>query len=334
MVLEVEALSVGIKREKKHLPAVQEISFGIETGEIVGILGESGCGKTLTALSVSGLLPEGVEKTGGCIRFGGRDLGSLPERELSRVRGREISMVFQEPAGSLNPLQRIGAQVGEVLKLHGEREPGIIRARVLEILGNLGLPEPERLVRAYPHQLSGGMCQRVMIALAVINHPRLLIADEPTTALDVTIQAQILDLLRGINRNLGTSILFISHDLSVIRRLCGRVLVMYAGRIVESGPAAEVFRNPLHEYTRLLLEAVPGRDRKGRALANIPGRVPAVGEVPPGCPFAPRCKKALPRCRTAFPEGAVLPVPAEAPEGGRRVHCVLADIQKEPGHGR
>jgi oligopeptide/dipeptide ABC transporter ATP-binding protein len=339
MVLEVTGLSVGIKQGKNYLSAVRDISFGIGPGEIVGILGESGCGKTLTALSVSGLLPPGVEKTGGSIRFGGRDLGALPERELSRIRGRELSMVFQEPASSLNPLQRIGIQVGEPLKLHGERTPGTIRRRVLEILGNLGLPDPEQLVRAYPHQLSGGMCQRVMIALAMINRPRLLIADEPTTALDLTIQAQILDLLRKINRELGTSILFISHDLSVLRRLCDRVLVMYAGRIVESGPAEEVFRRPLHEYTRLLLGAVPGRDRKGGALTNIPGKVPSVEEMPPGCPFAPRCKKALPRCREGFPEAAVLgPVLSADPLSGagggtRRVHCLLAGLQKEPDHG-
>ncbi|MDR3166582.1 MAG: ABC transporter ATP-binding protein [Treponema sp.] len=346
MVLEVKDLSVGIKGGKEYLFAVREISFGVEEGEIVGILGESGCGKTLTALSVSGLLPEGVEKTGGSIRFGGRDLGALPEGELSHIRGRELSMVFQEPASSLNPLQRVGTQVGESLKLHGEGDPGIIRRRVLEILGNLGLPEPEQLVRAYPHQLSGGMCQRVMIALAVINRPRLLIADEPTTALDLSIQTQILDLMRKINRELGTSILFISHDLSVIRHLCDRVLVMYAGKIVESGPAEEVFRKPLHEYTRLLLGAIPSRDRKGRALANIPGKVPALGEIPPGCPFAPRCKKVLPRCREGFPEGAVWPaalpadwpssgpaIPSSAFAGGHRVFCLLADLQKEPDHG-
>ncbi|MDR3172615.1 MAG: ABC transporter ATP-binding protein [Treponema sp.] len=331
MVLEVEGLSVGIKRGKNYLPAVREISFEIGSGEIVGILGESGCGKTLTALSVSGLLPAGVEKTGGLIRFGRRDLGALPERELSRIRGRELSMVFQEPAGSLNPLQRIGVQVAEPLQLHGERNPAVIRRRVLEILGNLGLPEPEQLVRAYPHQLSGGMCQRVMIALAVINRPRLLIADEPTTALDLTIQAQILELMKKINRELNTSILFISHDLSVLRHLCNRVLVMYAGKIVESGPAEEVFRNPLHEYTRLLLGAIPRRDRKGKALTNIPGKVPSVEELSPGCPFAPRCKKALPQCGTGFPEAAVLE--PSAGSGTRRVHCVLAAPQGESNHG-
>ncbi|MDR2103581.1 MAG: ABC transporter ATP-binding protein [Treponema sp.] len=334
MVLEVAGLSVGIKQGKSYRSAVREISFEIKPGEIVGILGESGCGKTLTALSVSGLLPAGVEKTGGLIRFGGRDLGALSERELSRIRGRELSMVFQEPASSLNPLQRIGVQVAEPLKLHGEKNPDIIGRRVLEILGNLGLPDPEQLVRAYPHQLSGGMCQRVMIALAVINRPRLLIADEPTTALDLTIQAQILDLMKKINRELNTSILFISHDLSVLRHLCNRVLVMYAGRIVESGPAGEVFRAPLHEYTRLLLGAIPGREQKGKALTNIPGKVPSVEEVPPGCPFAPRCKRALPQCRTGFPEAAA-PESAAAGSGAgaHRAHCILAARQGESNHG-
>jgi peptide/nickel transport system ATP-binding protein len=336
MVLTVEGLSVGIKRGKTRLSAVRDISFGIGPGEILGILGESGCGKSLTALSIPALLPAGVERTGGSIRFGGRDLGALSPKEMSRLRGGELSMVFQEPGSSLNPLQRIGRQVAEPLKLHGERDPARLRRRVLEILGSLGLPDPERLLRAYPHQLSGGMCQRVMIALAMINRPRLLIADEPTTALDLSTQAQILSLMKRINRETGTSILFISHDLTVIRRLCGRVLVMYAGRIVESGPVEEVFRDPLHEYTRLLLGAVPGRDRKGRPLANIPGRVPAVGEQPPGCPFAPRCKKALPRCGAAFPEAAgpaAKGPAAETPAGEHRAHCVLAGTPREAGRG-
>jgi peptide/nickel transport system ATP-binding protein len=328
MLLEVRGLSVGIIRGKTRLSAVRDISFGVEPGEIVGILGESGCGKTLTALSIPGLLPAGVEKTGGQILFDGRDLGTLTERELSRLRGGGISMVFQEPAVSLNPLQRIGGQVAEPLRLRGERDRALIRRRVLDLLDSLGLPEPEKLVRAYPHQLSGGMCQRVMIALGVINRPRLLIADEPTTALDLTTQAQILDLLTKINRELGTALLFISHDLSVLRRLCGRLLVMYAGRIVESGPAEAVFSRPRHEYTRLLLGAVPGRDRKGKALAHIPGRVPPVGEAPRGCPFAPRCGKALPQCRERFPEG----LPDGGGPGEHRAHCLSPEARKEPDH--
>jgi peptide/nickel transport system ATP-binding protein len=337
MVLEVRGLSVGIRREKTFLPAVKDISFNIRHGEILGILGESGCGKTLTALSIPALLPAGVEKTGGAVLFGGRDLGALPEKELSAVRGRDLAMIFQEPASSLNPLQRIGTQVAEPLRLHGEGDPIRLRRRVLDILGELGLPGPERLVRSYPHQLSGGMCQRVMIALAVINRPRLLIADEPTTALDLTTQAHILDLMKRINREYGTALLFISHDLSVIRRLCDRVLVMYAGRIVESGPAEAVFSRPRHEYTRLLLEAVPGRDRKGRALANIPGRVPPLGEDPPGCPFAPRCAIAQAPCEAGFPGARVFPLPGgtdkTAPSEEHRAHCLLADPAKDAPHG-
>jgi peptide/nickel transport system ATP-binding protein len=329
MVLEVEGLSVGIKWKKRRLTAVRDLSFEMESGEILGIVGESGCGKTLTALSIPGLLPPGVEQTGGTIRFAGRDLGALSPRELSRIRGRDLTMIFQEPAASLNPLQRIGAQIAEPLKLHGEREGA--RRRVLDLLENLGLPEPERLVRAYPHQLSGGMCQRVMIALAVINRPRLLIADEPTTALDLSTQAQILKLLGRINRELGTSILFISHDLSVISRFCSRLLVMYAGRLVESGPAEAVFRSPLHEYTRLLLGSIPGRDRKGKPLTNIPGRVPALEDQARGCPFAPRCGSAEARCGAAFPEAAVFDAGKGAASGEHRAHCVLAGRRADRG---
>jgi peptide/nickel transport system ATP-binding protein len=331
VVLEVKGLSVGIKRKKRCLPAVRDLSFEMESGEILGIVGESGCGKTLTALSIPGLLPPGVEQTGGTIRFAGQDLGALHPRELSRIRGRDLTMVFQEPAASLNPLQRIGVQIAEPLKLHGEREGALIRRRVLDILENLGLPDPERLVRAYPHQLSGGMCQRVMIALAVINRPRLLIADEPTTALDLSTQTQILDLLGRINRELGTSILFISHDLSVISRFCSRLLVMYAGRLVESGPVEAIFRSPLHEYTRLLLGSIPSRDRRGKPLASIPGRVPALEEQPGGCPFAPRCGSAEGRCEALFPEAAVFDAGKRAASGEHRVHCVLAGRKADRG---
>ena len=341
MVLEVKGLSLAIIRKKRCLQAVGDLSFQMERGEILGIVGESGCGKTLTALSIPGLLPPNVQRTGGTVRFAGRDLGTLPPRELSRIRGRDLTMIFQEPAASLNPLQRIGAQIAEPLKLHGEREG--VRRRVLDIMEDLGLPEPGRLARSYPHQLSGGMCQRVMIALAVINRPRLLIADEPTTALDLWTQAQILDLLGRINREMGTSILLISHDLSVISRFCSRILVMYAGRLVESGPVEAIFRRPLHEYTRLLLDSIPSRDRKGKSLANIPGRVPALGEQPRGCPFAPRCISAESRCEERFPDAAVFEAGKNAASGGCRVHCVLAGGEVggssgsaggEAGHGK
>jgi peptide/nickel transport system ATP-binding protein len=211
-------------------------------------------------------------------------------------------MVFQEPRSSLNPLLRIGKQVTEPLELHGEKDKALMRDKALSLMEGLGLPEPEQLLSLYPHQLSGGMCQRVMIAMAMIGGPRLLIADEPTTALDVSIQAQILELFRKINRETGTAILFISHDLSVIRSVCHRVLVMYAGILVEQGPAGEVFTRPAHRYTRGLLGSIPGRSSRGRPLVNIPGRVPPIEEErPPGCPFAPRCDRAAPPCRESFP---------------------------------
>jgi peptide/nickel transport system ATP-binding protein len=282
--------------------AVDGLSFHVDQGEIVGLVGESGCGKSLTALSIPALLPQGGSVAGGSVVFRGRDTASLGERELRALRGREISMVFQEPLSSLNPLVRIGRQITEPLELHGQRDRAGNRKRALEIMESLGLPEPDKLLRLYPHQLSGGMCQRVMIALAMITGPRLLIADEPTTALDVSVQAQILELLKKINRERGTSILFISHDLSVINRICRRVLVMYAGKLVEEGTVEEVFTRPCHEYTRGLLGALPGRQGKGKPLTNIPGRVPPIeAPRPPGCPFAPRCSRALDKCRASFP---------------------------------
>jgi peptide/nickel transport system ATP-binding protein len=306
--------------------AVDGLSFQVDQGEILGLVGESGCGKSLTALSIPALLPQGGSLAGGKVLFQGRDLGALGEKELRLLRGKEISMVFQEPLSSLNPLLRIGRQITEPLELHGQKDRGKNGKRAVEIMESLGLPEPEKLMRLYPHQLSGGMCQRVMIAMAMIAGPRLLIADEPTTALDVSIQTQILELLKKINRETGTSILFISHDLSVINRICRRVLVMYAGKLVEQGRVEEVFTRPCHEYTRGLLGSLPGRKGKGKALANIPGRVPPI-EAPrlPGCPFAPRCPRALDRCAAAFPgETSLSPT--------HRFHCIQA-ARDRSGHG-
>jgi oligopeptide/dipeptide ABC transporter ATP-binding protein len=281
--------------------AVEDASFTIRTGEIVGLVGESGCGKTLTALSLVGLLPPGMGVLGGTVRFKGRDLLGLGDRELCRVRGKEISLIFQEPMTALNPLQRIGPQVGEVLALHGERDRGAIRSRVLELLGTVQLPEPEKVYRAFPHQLSGGMLQRVMIAAAVIHRPQLIIADEPTTSLDVGTQAQILTELERIHRDLGTSILFISHDLQVIRRLCRRVMVMYSGRILEEGAVGEVFAHPRHCYTRMLLASIPGKANRSTTLRGIPGHIPSIEERPQGCPFAPRCPEVEAPCCGSFP---------------------------------
>jgi peptide/nickel transport system ATP-binding protein len=316
-LLQVNDLRIAIKG---HI-AVDGISFRLDQGEIVGIVGESGCGKSLTALSIPGLLPRFGLVSGGNIVFQGRELTGLAEKELRAIRGKEISMVFQEPLSSLNPLVKIGRQITEPLELHGEKDRGRNEERAIKIMESLGLQEPAKLLRLYPHQLSGGMCQRVMIALAMIAGPRLLVADEPTTALDVSTQAQILELLKKINRETGTSILFISHDLSVISRLCHRVLVMYSGKIVEEGAVEEVFTRPCHEYTRGLLGSLPDRQGKGKALANIPGRVPSIeAPRPPGCPFAPRCARAVEQCNEGFPAKV-------SPSPQHHFCCVLAGPQ-------
>jgi oligopeptide/dipeptide ABC transporter ATP-binding protein len=330
-LLKIRDLSIGIRRKNETFPAVAGIDFDIEEGEIVALAGESGCGKSLTALSILRLLPPAARITGGEISFNAGvsadgtdslDLLSLGGEELRRLRGKDISMIFQEPRQSLNPLMRIGPQITETLELHGMGKAARIAA--LNMIEKLGLPEPEKIFNAFPHQLSGGMCQRVMIAIAAICRPRLLIADEPVTALDSAIQNQILALLEGINRDFGTAILFISHDLSVVRRFCRRFLVMYSGRIVEEGPAETLFSAPAHPYTRGLIGAIPGRERRGGPLANIPGRVPSIEDSLPGCPFAPRCPLAQDRCRGAFP-------PETGPGGGHRVRCFMAEI---PGAGR
>jgi peptide/nickel transport system ATP-binding protein len=308
-LLEVRNLSVAVRQGRKRLYAVRDISYGISSGEIVGIAGESGCGKTLGALAIPRLLPRGVEIAGGEIVFQGRNLGALSERELCRIRGQSLSMIFQEPMTSLNPLMKIGRQISEVLELHRGNIPyhrgdfsALCREETLDIMKKVGLSDAEHIYGAYPHELSGGMRQRVIIALSVICRPALLIADEPTTALDVTIQAQIISLMKNINTELGTSILFISHDLALLSRFCSRILIMYAGKIVEEGSVGDVFGRPAHEYTRGLLFSIPGREHKGTALASIPGRVPSIEEVVPGCPFALRCTLSHESCYEIFPE--------------------------------
>lgn len=321
-LLRVEDLTVRAQTEKGAFDIVSGISFSMAPGEILGIVGESGCGKSMTALSIAGLLARNVSPSAGRILFGGRDLRALPREEIRRIQGKELSMIFQEPMTSLNPLMKIGRQVSENLRLHSGLPKREIRGRTVAALRRVGLPEPERLLGAYPHELSGGMRQRVMIALAVICRPKLIIADEPTTALDVTIQAQILGLLREINREYGCAILFISHDLGVVSQLCSRILVMYAGSIVEEGAARDIFRNPAHEYTKGLIGSIPTREMRGRRLANIPGRVPAPSEKTVGCPFAPRCGKACGKCLLRRPE------PTEV-SPGHWAGCIRA--QRESG---
>ncbi|MDR0568266.1 MAG: ABC transporter ATP-binding protein [Spirochaetaceae bacterium] len=308
-LLEVRNLSVGVMRGGAYLPAVDAVSFQMHPGEVLGLAGESGCGKTLTARSVLRLLPKGAAITGGDIFFNGISMGGLSQKELRGIRGNEISMIFQEPVTSLNPLLKIGRQIGEPLELHGQKNRKLIRAETLEAMRKAGLPDPEKLADAYPYQLSGGMCQRVMIALAVIGKPKLLIADEPTTALDAAVQAQIVQLLKTINRELGTAILFISHDLDLINRLCDRAMIMYAGKLLEAGDAESLFTKPQHEYTKGLIGSIPAQERKGKPLRAIPGKAPSLEEIarsPGGCPFAPRCSRAEPLCSAGFPEKTVL----------------------------
>ncbi|MFB4263636.1 ABC transporter ATP-binding protein [Nonomuraea sp. GTA35] len=286
-MLKVESL--GVRADTVEL--VRDVSFTIEPGERVGLIGESGSGKSLTALSLMGLLPEGVTATGRA-RLGDRDLVGVPESRLKSLRGRELSMVFQEPMTALNPLMRIGAQVAEVMTLHG-RSRQEARERSIELLERVRLPEPGQIARAYPHQLSGGQRQRVMLAIALANGPELLICDEPTTALDVTVQKQMLDLIAEV----APALLFITHDLAVVASMCERVLVMYGGRVVESGPLREVFTRPRHRYTQGLLAASRLTPR-GTRLPTIAGSVPPAGRFPGGCVFRNRCPHATPTCET------------------------------------
>jgi len=312
-LLEVRDLVVGIKRGENVFKAVDNISFTIDEGEILGLAGESGCGKSMTALSIPNLLPRNAKIMSGEIIYNNQPLVSLSEKEMSAFRGSEISFIFQEVRQSLNPLFRVGNQITETLEISGNRNRENNKKIALQTLSSLGFNEPEKIFYAYPHQLSGGMCQRVMAAIAVIRRPRLLLADEPSSSLDEDSQERILSVLMEMNRNFKTSFLIISHDLSIIQRFCSRFLVMYAGRIVEEAPAEKLFA-PLHPYTQALLGAIPGKEKRGKNLENIPGKVPSIEDRFPGCPFAPRCKKAQGICREKLP-------PSREYDGKRKVHC-------------
>ena len=300
-ILEIRHMTVTLYENGRSYKVVNRISFNVGKGEIVGIVGESGCGKSMTALALQDLLKNHIKVTEGEMVFDGKDLRTISAAERRQINGSDMSMIFQEPMTSLNPLQRIGTQVGEVLLLHGRHSASEIRERTLEALEMAGLPDPEKTMDRYPHELSGGMRQRVMIAMGIIARPKLLIADEPTTALDVTTQAHVLELLARINRQTGTAILLISHDLGVINKICSRVLVMYAGKIVEQGRTEDILKNPVHPYTQGLIASIPTRRMKGTPLASIPGRVPPVTEEKPPCPFASRCRQADKKCFTEYP---------------------------------
>ena len=299
-LLSVENLTTIFDTASGPVPAVDDVSFAIHAGETLGIVGESGSGKSVTALSIMRLVQAPGRIAGGAVRFKGRDLLALDEREMRRVRGAGIALIFQEPMTALNPVFRVGDQIAETLLVHGRVTRREARARAIELLRAVRMTNPESRVDDYPHQLSGGMRQRVLIAMALACQPSLVIADEPTTALDVTIQAEILDLLREMKAALNLSLLLITHDLGVIAETADRVAVMYAGRIVEAGPVRDIFRNPAHPYTRGLLASMPG-GHPGRRLRAIEGSVPLLGDLPPGCAFHPRCPDRFDPCTTAPP---------------------------------
>ncbi len=304
-LLEVENLQTHFRTPDGVNRAVDGVSFAIEAGQTLALVGESGCGKSVTAMSILRLIPEPPGKIAGSVRFKGRELLSLPEKEMRKIRGGDIAMIFQEPMTSLNPVLTVGKQIAETVRLHEGLGRRAANARALEMLELAGISEPRRRMTDYPHQLSGGMRQRVMIAIALACSPQLLIADEPTTALDVTIQAQILALMQDLKQRVGAAIMLITHDLGVVAEVAEHVIVLYAGKKVEEAPVKELFRNPKHPYTRGLLGAVPklGSSLTGAdvRLAEIPGLVPDLRERITGCVFAERCGLATPICRSVAP---------------------------------
>jgi len=321
--LEVRELTVELPTRAGWVRPVNEVSFALGEGETLGIVGESGSGKTMLALALMGLVPPGARRKGEAwlreSSANGKNLIAAAPEEMRALRGRRIAMIFQEPMTALNPVLRVGAQIAEAIRVH---EPGLaageIERRVLHALERAAVPEPERRARQYPHELSGGLRQRVMIAMALAAGPSVLIADEPTTALDATIQKQILDLLVTLRRELRLSLLFITHDLGVVAQIADRVAVMYAGRIVEEGAASEVLRRPGHPYTEGLLRAAPRLERE--KLVPIPGAVPALDALPPGCAFALRCARRVAACDAKMPELAVVRGGSE----NHRARCILA----------
>jgi oligopeptide/dipeptide ABC transporter ATP-binding protein len=316
-LLEIQNLRTSFKTEGGFVRAVDDVSLSIEPGEVVGLVGESGCGKTATSLSILQLLPTPPASIdGGEIWFQGRDLLKLSSEELRRIRGNEIAMIFQEPMTSLNPVFTIGNQLIEAIELHQSLSGRAARDRAIEMLRLVGIPRAEDVIDEYPHRFSGGMRQRAMIAMALSCNPKLLIADEPTTALDVTIQAQILDLMLELKDRIGTAILFITHDLSVIAEMANKVVVMYAGKVVEEADVKTLFHDPAHPYTRGLIGSRPTIEAEQERLLYIPGNVPNPLEMPGGCPFHPRCPHAMKVCTEQMPGERTL-------KGGHTVRCWL-----------
>ncbi|HEV2452808.1 MAG TPA: ABC transporter ATP-binding protein [Verrucomicrobiae bacterium] len=315
-LLEIKDLKMDFGRNAGALRAIDGISLTINTGESVCLVGESGCGKTVTALSIGKLVPTPpANYVGGEILLNGRDVLKMSRTELQKIRGGVVGYIFQEPGAALNPVFRVGNQIKESLKLH--RPDKANDAEVIRLLKLVGIPAPESRIRNYPFEMSGGMQQRVMIAMALASEPKLLVADEPTTALDVTIQAQILDLLRELKQRLGMAILLITHNLGIVGDMADRVAVMYAGQVVELAPARELLRRPLHPYTKALMNSVPKLQGEAERLSAIPGNVPRIGNFPPGCRFYPRCPSARPECANKAPNLTEV-------EPGRWSRCLYA----------
>jgi len=317
-LLRVDDLQVSFKTDDSRVRAVRGVSFDVYPGETVGLVGESGSGKSVTNLALLGLVPTPPGSIdGGSVMYDGMDLVRIGPLQMQRIRGRRIAMIFQDPMTALNPLMTVGQQLTEMTRLHLGLDRKQANRRAADMLELVGISGAEKRLRDYPHQFSGGMRQRVMIAMALSCEPDLLIADEPTTALDVTIQAQILDLLRDLQQRQGTSIIMITHDLGVVAEICDRVLVMYAGEVVEKAAAGPLFDSPRHPYTQGLLKSLPRVDRVRQTLAAIPGQPPDLGNIPTGCAFRPRCPVAIDRCQSDDP-------PLEPIDGGRRVACWVA----------
>ena len=331
-ILKVEGLKTSFMTSSGEVQAVRGVSFDVRKGEILGIVGESGSGKSVTSMTILRLLADTARIKEGAIRFEGKDLTKVSEQEMRAIRGQKIAMIFQDPMSSLNPLVPVGKQVAEIMKIHHpEMKPEQLKQRTLELFEQVRIPEAAKRLRSYPHEFSGGMRQRVMIAMALANRPDLLIADEPTTALDVTIQDQILKQLRSLQREYGTSIIFITHDLGVVAELCDRVVVMYGGLIMEEAPIEEIFANPLHPYTMGLLASIPGVHKdKSERLQSIAGSPPDMTSPPAGCPFAPRCPYARNICAAECPP--------YVQAGGHRAMCWLlqpdAPAEQNPLYGK
>ncbi|MEG2038761.1 MAG: ABC transporter ATP-binding protein [Oscillospiraceae bacterium] len=315
-LLEIKNMSVTFLNEKSSVKVIDDLSFSLAKGEVLGIVGESGSGKSVTSLAVMKLLIEQSSRVEGIINFEGTDLNKLSEKEMQSVRGNQIAMIFQEPMTSLNPIQPCGKQIMESLLLHKKLSKKEAKQKAMELLTICGIPAPEQRFNEYPHQMSGGMRQRIMIAIALACGPKLLIADEPTTALDVTIQAQILDLMKHLKEKIDMSIMMITHDLGIVVDTCDRVIIMYTGQIVESAAVRDIFKSPKHPYTKGLINAIPKLDRTAKRLEVIEGMVPDSDKMPQGCHFNPRCPYASDRCRREMPPFIQL-------DGNRSVRCFL-----------